>query len=267
MAAPVVTDFSAYAPLREKARQNDPAAVKQAAHQFEALFTQMLLKSMRDATPGDDLMGSEQGDFYRDLFDQQMSLSLSQGKGLGIADMLERQLAPAAAPAPAQGAPAAPSDDRQRFIEQVLPHARKAAQALGVDPAAVVAQSALESDWGRSVPAGAHNLFGIKARAGEAAVTSQTREYDRGVAHAEKAAFKAYASVADGFADYARHLGADRYAAARNAGADVARFARGLAKGGYATDPAYAAKLGALASDPAFRARVARATQRLGLEV
>ncbi len=52
----------------------------------------MLLKSMRSATEGDPLFGSDQADFYQDMFDQQLAVELGKGKGLGLADMLVRQL-------------------------------------------------------------------------------------------------------------------------------------------------------------------------------
>lgn len=87
-----VNDISQFVGLRAAARQQDPAALKAAARQFEALFTQQLFKSMRAAKVGDDLMGSEQSSMYQDMFDQQMAQHLSQGRGLGIADLLVRQL-------------------------------------------------------------------------------------------------------------------------------------------------------------------------------
>lgn len=87
-----VNDISQFVGLRAAARQQDPAALKTAARQFEALFTQQLFKSMRAAKVGDDLMGSDAGSMYQDMFDQQMAQHLSQGRGLGIADLLVRQL-------------------------------------------------------------------------------------------------------------------------------------------------------------------------------
>ncbi|MDR3415012.1 MAG: flagellar assembly peptidoglycan hydrolase FlgJ [Nevskia sp.] len=90
--AEVATDFSQFASLRAAAKRNDPQVLRKAAQQFEALFTQMLLKTSRQTQFGDDLTG-EQGDMYKDMFDQQMALHLStSGKGLGLADMLVRQL-------------------------------------------------------------------------------------------------------------------------------------------------------------------------------
>lgn len=305
---PAVTDFSGFSALRARARTDDPQALRAAAQQFEALFTQMLLKSMRDASLGEDLMSGEQGGFYRDLFDQQIALSMASGKGLGIADMLVRQLQPPPAqaaqpqafalPSPAPAQPQASTPDAEplppapppqaaeaaqaasipppadaltadeAFIARVLPHAGQAGAALGVAPHMLVAQSALESDWGRSELAASNNVFGIKAGdswRGERA-SLETQEYRDGQAHTERAAFRAYASVADSFADYARLVGGQaRYAPVRNAGADSARFAEGLQQAGYATDPAYAQKLRALAEDPQFLARVQQAAQRLGL--
>src|SRR5690606_11009150 len=87
-------DPRALSALKRDAKTSSPEALKEAARQFESLFTQMLLKSMREAGKsfGDSLFGSEEGDFYQDMFDQQMAVHLSRGRGLGLADMLVRQL-------------------------------------------------------------------------------------------------------------------------------------------------------------------------------
>ncbi|MDF3982112.1 flagellar assembly peptidoglycan hydrolase FlgJ [Luteibacter sp. PPL554] len=88
------TDLSALGGLKSAAQKNANAALPAVAKQFESIFTQMMLKSMRDASAsmGDDIMGSQAGDTYRQMFDQQLSVTLSQGRGIGIADMLIRQL-------------------------------------------------------------------------------------------------------------------------------------------------------------------------------
>ncbi|MEO8811220.1 MAG: flagellar assembly peptidoglycan hydrolase FlgJ [Rhodanobacter sp.] len=90
------TELSGFQQLRAQARSDGgKGALPAVARQFEAIFTQMMLKSMRDANAsmGSDIAGSEQVNSYRDLFDQQLSLSLSNGKnGLGIAKLLIRQL-------------------------------------------------------------------------------------------------------------------------------------------------------------------------------
>ena len=86
------TDFAGLAALRSKSRVDDPVVLRQVAQQFETLFTGMMLKSMRDANFGDPLFGSEDQDTYREMFDQQIALEMSKGKGLGIAELLVRQL-------------------------------------------------------------------------------------------------------------------------------------------------------------------------------
>lgn len=75
---------------RSEGRSND--ALRAAAQQFEALFMQMMLKSMRDASPGNSLLDSEQTRMYQGLLDQQLALNLSQGRGTGLAQTLFRQL-------------------------------------------------------------------------------------------------------------------------------------------------------------------------------
>ena len=101
------TELSGFQQLRAQARSDGgKGALPAVAKQFEAIFTQMMLKSMREANAGmgSDLAGSEQVDSYRQLFDQQLSLSLANGKnGLGIARMLVRQLGGKETPAAAAG--------------------------------------------------------------------------------------------------------------------------------------------------------------------
>jgi flagellar protein FlgJ len=90
----VYTDVQGLSSLRRKAQQNSPDAVREAAKQFEAVFLQMMLKSMRDASPGDGgIMDSDQSRFYRDMFDQQIALTLAQQGQLGLSDAIARQLA------------------------------------------------------------------------------------------------------------------------------------------------------------------------------
>ncbi len=89
----VYTDFSGLNRLKALATEHDPAAIEQTARQFEALFTQMLLKSMRHADFGGGILDNQETKMYRGLFDQQLALTLSHhGSGLGIASMIERQL-------------------------------------------------------------------------------------------------------------------------------------------------------------------------------
>lgn len=78
--------------LHLMAKQNPDEALQKAAQQFEALFMNMLLKSMREATPKDGLFDSQQTQFYTQMYDQQLAQHLST-KGIGIADMMVQQLA------------------------------------------------------------------------------------------------------------------------------------------------------------------------------
>jgi len=87
------TDFAALSRLKAAARMDKRASTSTVARQFETLFTQMMLKSMRSASLGSGILDSEQSKQYRDLADSQLAMTLStRGKGLGIARLLERQL-------------------------------------------------------------------------------------------------------------------------------------------------------------------------------
>ena len=142
----------------------------------------------------------------------------------------------------------------EAFVRSIWPMAQKTAAELGVSPRALVAQAALETGWGRRLAHGnggtSHNLFGIKAggRWNGSRVNAATHEFVDGARRSERADFRAYGSVAESFADYARLLGKDRYASARGAGEDVHRFASALQHAGYATDPSYANKISAIAN-------------------
>ena len=94
----VYTDFQGLTRLKAAARENSPEAVRGVAKQFEALFIQMMLKSMREASIGDDLLGSDQVNTYRDMYDQQLSLSLANGNGIGLANTMLQQLGGRGAP-------------------------------------------------------------------------------------------------------------------------------------------------------------------------
>lgn len=163
--------------------------------------------------------------------------------------------APAATPAEASPAPAAKvssTESQKSFLAKVVDLAKPAAASVGLSPVFVAAQAALESGWGKhemrdSAGQPAHNLFGVKATGNWQGPTVEvtTTEYVAGVARKVTASFRAYASYAEAFADYARLMVDNpRYAnVIKSAGQGVAAFAQGLQRAGYATDPAYAAKL------------------------
>jgi flagellar protein FlgJ len=181
-----ITDFNQFTALRVAADQNDPAVLREVAGQFEALFVQTILKNMREASLGDPLMGdSNQFEMYQGMMDQQLALEMSSGRGIGLADMLVRQLGGSELlPAPPQTAarkftlqPVATRDaaapdpvwkDAESFARDVWPHAERVAKRLNVPTEAIVAQAALETGWGAHVPqrgdgSSSFNLFGIKA--------------------------------------------------------------------------------------------------------
>lgn len=152
--------------------------------------------------------------------------------------------------------PQAHSPAQQEFLASIAPAAREAGARLGVAPELVAAHAALESGWGQrplrqAEGASSHNLFGVKAGPGwQGDVTEAlTTEYEHGAALKKSAQFRSYPDQSSAFRDYAQVLlDNPRYRAALGAGRDAHAFAEGLARGGYATDPAYAAKLTRLAT-------------------
>jgi len=183
--ANLAIDTQSLGQLRAQAKQSPDQALKAAAQQFEAVFMNMMLKSMREATPQDSMMDSDQTRMFTGMLDQQLAQSMST-RGIGLADMMVRQLSnsgqagmPAAAlnpltsvlhsetgasaplfrgNAPAVSVispqpPAVPSafnaTTQQDFVNKMLPHAMQASQASGVPPQLMLGQAALESGWGK----------------------------------------------------------------------------------------------------------------------
>jgi peptidoglycan hydrolase FlgJ len=289
------TDLSGFSALRHEAETDQSGTLPAVAKQFEAMFTQMLLKSMRDANFGDPLFESQAGDEWQDMYDQQLSLNLAQhGKGLGIADLLIHQLgghngghgsdgktgnvdpsttglvdnwkqrlyrigdeARSAGRAVMSAIPA----DAEAFVRELAPQASIVANELGLSLRTVLAQAALETQWGKHMPthsdgSSSFNLFGIKAGGGWGGerVNVPTVEYEDGIAVRKQAQFRSYKSAADSLADYADLIGKDpRYASALGHGDDVLGYAKALTDGGYATDPDYAGKVAAIANSSLMR--------------
>ena len=90
-ALPVYTDFNSLAAITTQHGASEREKLENAARQFSAVFTNMLLKSMRQASLGEGILDNQQSEMYRDLFDQQISLQLNQGQSLGIAELLVNQ--------------------------------------------------------------------------------------------------------------------------------------------------------------------------------
>jgi peptidoglycan hydrolase FlgJ len=268
---------------------NSPAALHAVAQQVDALFLQMMLKSMRDANAAAGDGDSNEMGMYQDMFDKQIALTMSQHQDLGLGSLLTRQIAARAA---AGGATPAPPDDHAaprpvaapssaappatsapptsmtqsagEFVDQVLPSIRTAAEALGLNPLVLLAQAALETGWGKRMARTADgnpslNLFGIKADDTwvGARAAANTVEYSGGVATQRQAAFRAYGSIEESVNDFAHLLkNSPRYRHAAAAGPDAQAYVDGIGRSGYATDPEYAAKLHDILHGSTLRAAV-----------
>jgi len=90
--ADVYTDLNGLAALKNQARQNSSAAVKDVAKQFEAIFLGSVLKGMRDAKLADGISDNDQSKFYKEMYDQQLAVHLSGKPGVGLADLIAKQL-------------------------------------------------------------------------------------------------------------------------------------------------------------------------------
>ncbi len=285
LSAKFALDTQALGGLKQSAKTSSPEAMRGAATQFEAMFINQMLKSMRDASPQDGPMDSEQTKMFTGMLDQQLSQTLAK-RGLGLADMLVRQMtqqqvnAQALALSGAQGTPdmttstldaaaamakstdgtAAASSGRshpahvQKFKDKLADQAAEAEKATGIPAKFMLGQAALESGWGKreikmADGSASHNLFGIKAGPGwkGKVATAVTTEYINGKPHTKVEKFRAYDSYAEGFKDYASMLANNpRYQPVLAHGGDAVAFARGLQKAGYATDPQYAAKVASI---------------------
>lgn len=259
--ASLATDTRSLEALKFSAGKDPKAAVKEAAKQFEALFMQQLMKSMRDASMSSGMLDNEGSKLGTEMLDTQFATKMTGLPG-GLADIiakqLERQMSGAQPAIPdAAAVSAAPLNGRKgtpgqaEFVGRHGDAARAAEAETGIPAAFMIAQAAHESGWGRREIRNAdgspsNNLFGIKAglswKGAVAEVT--TTEYIDGQPRKVTAKFRAYASPAESFADYARLMKTSpRYTGVLANATSAEGFAQGLQKAGYATDPAYADKL------------------------
>lgn len=182
-------DVNSLAQTRRLAREDPRAALKNAAQQFEAVFLQMVLKSMRDASPAEGMFDSAQSRMYQSMLDQQLAQTMSARGSTGLSALIEQQLArgmsPQApgsgaadglplpplqlqrapqAPAPAtvqpaptpRQAPVVPVDaaavpaPAREFVNRLWSQAGEASRATGIPAHFMIAQAALETGWGRA---------------------------------------------------------------------------------------------------------------------
>ncbi len=270
----LAADTQGLAGLKQAAKTNTPEAIKAVSKQFEAVFMNMMLKSMRDATPQDGMLDNDQSRLYTSMLDQQISQSMAS-KGIGLGEMLARQLSrnlparltPSAATATpgnadsGLGNSALPSAAAHfygshpahvlAFKNRLQAHAEAASRMTGIPAKFMLGQAALESGWGRKEILAAngessHNLFGMKATPDwhGKTVEATTTEYVNGVARHKLEKFRAYDNYADSFRDYANMLSSNpRYRHVIANSQNASEFAHGLQQAGYATDPHYAVKL------------------------
>ena len=174
--------------LKQSARAGSPEALKTAATQFEAMFINMMMKSMRDATPQDGMLDNQQTKMFTSMLDQQMSQNLAK-RGVGLADVLTRQLgaqainaqalaiggdqnvptseampspqgvgtrltmpgallAPSSMP-PLNGAGRVQSPHVASFQQKLGADAEAASKVTGIPAKFMLGQAALESGWGK----------------------------------------------------------------------------------------------------------------------
>ncbi|WP_114815256.1 flagellar assembly peptidoglycan hydrolase FlgJ [Paraburkholderia kururiensis] len=181
-------DVQGFDALRAQAKNSPQAGLKMAAQQFDAVFTQMMLKSMRDATPSDGPLDSHDGATFTSMLDQQLSQQMSS-KGIGVADALFKQLSrnagvqggdanagnnaalsalskafanPSANGALATGkgytrnsalTPPVRGDGSSpkidAFVDKLAAPAQAASAATGIPARFIIGQAALESGWGK----------------------------------------------------------------------------------------------------------------------
>ena len=87
-------DLNGLTDLKRTSRDDPDAAVDEVATQFESMFIQMMLKSMREALPKDGLFSSNDMDTYTEMADQQIAVNMAESGGIGLADVIARQLRP-----------------------------------------------------------------------------------------------------------------------------------------------------------------------------
>ena len=145
---------------------------------------------------------------------------------------------PAPAPAPSKAATGGKPTNAE-----VMKAAQASEEKYGIPAQVTYAQWALESNYGKNMPAGSNNPFGIKAKAGQPYVEAMTNEFVNGQMVRVKQKFAKYDSLQQAFDEHAKLLATSKhYANARAQGKDAGAFADALT-GVYATDPNYGAKL------------------------
>jgi len=268
--------------LKREAAADPRGKAMQVAKQVEGMFVQMMMKSMRAALPQDGLLSNDQTRLFTSMYDQQIAQDIGK-RGLGMADIIVKQMQPAQEPDETAGTvpmkldnsfiysnlpsnqleqmvrkavprlPVSPSSlpsDSNDFIAQLAQPAQVASQQSGIPHHLILAQAALESGWGQrqiltrdGKPS--YNVFGIKASGDWKGETTDimTTEYEGGAAKKVRASFRVYGSYMEALSDYVKLLSNNPRYAAVANAPSAEQGARALQAAGYATDPKYAQKL------------------------
>lgn len=249
--AAAIDSYTDYKSLAARAGDESPEGIRKAAKQFESVFLHLWLKSMREANAafgeGSYLAGPSV-EAHQQMLDGEMALNLSNSGGIGLAEIIERQLSGLGTPVrrdvvepgadfhAGNEAPTMPVDqaesarrsepipdaeEKRSFLDRLSGAVEGAIAGTPLPRLGVLAQAVLETGWGRHVAGAAgaaagsgFNLFGIKATGwqGPSVVTS-TREYLGGRFVQREEAFRAYDSIESAAADYVSVLkGSARYA-------------------------------------------------------
>lgn len=150
------------------------------------------------------------------------------------------------------------------FIQTLLPYAKKAAKVLGISPEVLIAQSALETGWGKKIlqkadQQSSFNLFNIKSHnnwQGES-VNKSSLEVEEGINVFRRSNFRVYQNLQQSFEDYTHFiLNNKRYENALQQGENADRYIEELHAAGYATDPQYAEKIKRIMNSEQFQSAV-----------
>lgn len=266
------SDFQSLSQLKIQAKNDAKQALPEVAKQFEGIFLQSMLKSMRMGQhfleESNPLSGKNQSTF-QEMLDGQYASQMADSHRVGLADMLVRQLentvasggkqvidglsvfkGPSNEPLVSEPMENSVSPTIDGFVKSIWPLAKQAASMIGLDPKILLAQVALETGWGKHIAKDANgtsnNLFNIKAKPqnGDNAVTVKTTEYIANTPIKMNASFRKYSSLEQSFNDYiALVQGSERYQEALHQAGDPEHYVNALHKAGYASDPAYGSKI------------------------
>jgi peptidoglycan hydrolase FlgJ len=266
------TNLEGLSQLKLKAKQQSGHALTEVAKQFESLFLQSMMKSMRKATEfiseSNPMKSSKEG-IYQDMLDAQMAIEMANKRGIGLANVLVEQMGKYVnetnpqegvakivqtgkiLPPQQSNADDDTFDDLKDFVSTLWPHAKAAANSIGLDPKLLIAQAALETGWGKYVirneqGESSNNLFNIKTNMDwdNESIDVKTKEFFGGSFRDMTASFKGYDTLSDSFSDYIGLLqNSRRYQHALNNTHNPREYIKSLHKAGYATDPNYSEKI------------------------